>query len=420
MIWARITEGPPSFSNLDLKKGKYVSKKIKVLSGALGMILATTALAAMPANAAVNASTAPNASAFGGMAKLIKAAQKEGTLNLIATPRDWADYGDAMDVMTKVFGIKISSDNPDGSSAQEIEAIKTTKNMTKMPDVVDIGLSHVAEAAGLFANYKVRNWIDIPKAWKDASGNWYGAYTGSIAMCYDTSVTPAPTSIASLDNIAYKNMFAIQGDPTAAQQALISVFAVAVAKGGSIKNIQPGIDFFHKLKSKGIFVPVVANATSFASGSFKINLGWDYNASGFIAQAASIGKTVKCVYPSDANVAGTPYVLAINKTAPHPAAARLWEELMFSEVNGKLASDFTAADKALPLDKQFAMAMGGQNTYVIGGATPITSVQMIRKGTKTSPAKAVSVPAGLPKSVLPTLAQQGVATDVLKTAWPKI
>ena len=97
------------------------------------MILATTALAAMPANAAVNASTAPNASAFGGMAKLIKAAQKEGTLNIIATPRDWADYGDAMDIMTNVFGIKISSDNPDGSSAQEIAAIKTTKNSNGMP-----------------------------------------------------------------------------------------------------------------------------------------------------------------------------------------------------------------------------------------------------------------------------------------------
>lgn len=239
-------------------------------------------------------------------------------------------------------------------------------------------------------------------------------------MCYDASVTPAPTSIASLDNPAYKNMFAIQGDPTAAQQALISVFAVAVAKGGSIKNIQPGINFFHKLKSEGIYVPVVANATAFASGSFKIGLLWDYNASGFISQAASIGKTVKCTYPKDANVAGTPYVLAINKTAPHPAAARLWEELMFSEVNGKLASDFTAADKALPLDKQFAMAMGGQNTYVMGGATPITNVQMIRKGTKTTPAAAVAVPAGLPKSVLPTLAQQSVATTLLKTAWPSI
>ena len=393
------------------------STDLGVISAAAGIVLATTALAAMPASAAVNSSSATSAASFGGLDNLIKAAKKEGTLNLIATPRDWANYGDAMDIMTKAFGIKIVSDNPDGSSAQEIAAIRTTKNMDKMPDVVDIGLSHVAEAAGLFSNYRVQTWNDIPKAWKSADGNWYGGYTGSIALCYDSSVTPAPTSIASLDNPAYKNMFAIQGDPTAAQQALISVFAVAVAKGGSVKNIQPGIDFFHKLKSEGIFVPVTANATAFASGSFKIDLTWDYNVTGFIAQAKTIGKTVKCTYPKDAVVAGTPYVLAINKTAPHPAAARLWEELMFSEKNGKLAADLTAADLALPGSQLFALVMGGQNVYISGGASPITSASM---SDKASPPTALIVPAGLPKSVLPSLAQQNVATATLKTAWPKI
>jgi putative spermidine/putrescine transport system substrate-binding protein len=397
-----------------------VSKKFTVLSGALGILLATTALAALPANAAVNAATATSIRDFGGMDALVKAAKKEGTLNLIATPRDWANYGDAMDIMTKAFGVKIVSDNPDGSSAQEIAAIKTTKNMDKMPDVVDIGLSHVAEAAGLFANYKVLNWKDIPTAFKDPSGNWYGGYTGSIAMCYDTSVTPAPTSIASLDNVAYKGMFAIQGDPTAAQQALISVFAVAVAKGGSVKNIQPGINFFHTLKSKGIFVPVTANASAFASGSFKIMLAWDYNASGFITAAKTLGKTVACTYPKDANVAGTPYVLAINKTAPHPAAARLWEELMLSEVNGKLAADLTSADLKLRGGLLMHKVMGGQNVYISGGATAITQPAMVKKGMAVSPPSVLTVPAGLPKSVLPTLAQQGVASTLLKTAWPKI
>ena len=403
--------------NYPRKKGTYVSKKLKVISAAAGIVLATTALAVLPATAAVNASTASSAASFGGLDNLIKAAKKEGALNIIATPRDWANYGDAMDIMTKAFGIKINSDNPDGSSAQEIAAIRTTKNLDKMPDVVDIGLSHVAEADGLFANYRVQTWNAIPKAWKSPVGNWYGGYTGSIALCYDSSVTPAPTSIAGLDNPAYKGMFAIQGDPTAAQQALISVFAVAVAKGGSVKNIQPGIDFFHKLKASGIYVPVTADATQFASGSFKIDLTWDYNVPGFITQAKTIGKTVKCTYPKDALVAGTPYVLAINKTAPHPAAARLWEELMFSMKNGKLAADLTAADLALPGSQLFALVMGGQNVYISGGASPITVASMTDK---VSPPTALTVPAGLPQSVLPSLAQQNVATAILKTAWPKI
>jgi putative spermidine/putrescine transport system substrate-binding protein len=396
-----------------------VSKKFTVLSGALGIILATTALAAMPALAASNAPT--SAAGYGGFDKLVAAAKAEGTLNIIATPRDWANYGAAMDIMTKAFGITIVSDNPDGSSAQEIQAIKTTKNMAKMPDIVDIGLSHVAEGAGLFATYRVKNWSDIPTKWKDRSGaTWYGGYTGSIAMCYDSSVSPAPTSIASLDNPAYKGMFAIQGDPTAAQQALISVFAVAVAKGGSVKNIGPGVAFFHKLKSEGIFQSVTANASAFATGAFKIALMWDYNAPGFISQAATIGKTVKCTYPKDALVAGTPYVLAINKTAPHPAAARLWEELMFSEVKGKYAADLTAADLKLSPTDLLATVMGGQNVYISGGASPITGNAMAKKGVAISPPSVLTVPAGLPDSVLPTLAQQIKASTYLKTAWPKI
>lgn len=240
-------------------------------------------------------------------------------------------------------------------------------------------------------------------------------------MCYDTSVKPAPTSIAGLDNPAYKGMFAIQGDPTAAQQALMSVFAVAAAKGGSAKNVQPGIDFFHTLKSKGIYVPVVANATAFASGSFKIGMLWSFNAAGFIAQAATVGKTAKCFYPKDANVAGTPYVSAINKTAPHPAAARLWEELIYSQVNGKLASQLTAADMALKPAVLFTKIMGGQNIFILGGAHPITEARMIVKKLTTTPPQAVTVPSGWTKVVvLPTLAQQGDATTLLKSAWPKI
>ena len=384
------------------------------------MILATTALAAMPAQAASNGGPT-SAAGYGGFDKLVASAKKEGTLNIIATPRDWANYGAAMDIMTKAFGIKIVSDNPDGSSAQEIAAIKTTKNMDKMPDVVDIGLSHVAEGDGLFSTYRVMSWADIPIKWKDHNNAaWYGGYTGSIAMCYDATVKPAPTSIASLDNPAYKGMFAIQGDPTAAQQALISVFAVAVAKGGSASKIAPGVAFFHKLKSEGIFLPVTANASAFATGAFKIALMWDYNGPGFITQAAAIGKTVKCTYPSDALVAGTPYVLAINKTAPHPAAARLWEELMFSGVKGKYAEDLTAADLAKTPTQLLATVMGGQNVYISGGATPITLPAMKKKGTNISPPSVLTVPDGLPASILPTLSQQIAASNYLKTAWPKI
>jgi putative spermidine/putrescine transport system substrate-binding protein len=405
------------------KEGTPVSKKITLIAGIAGAALSAGLLASLPAEAATKSvwTTATSAKAGGGLDALVKAAQKEGTLNIIATPRDWADYGDAMDAYSKAFHIKIVSDNPDGSSAQEITAIKTTKNKAKMPDVVDIGASHVAEAAGIFANYKVINWNDIPSAWKDPKGNWFGGYAGKLALFYDTSVTPAPTKIKDLINPAYKGMIAIAGDPSSAQQSLITVFAASVANGGSVSNIQPGIDLFKTMKANGNFVNVLANTANFAAGAYKISLGWDYNARGSIAAAATVGKTVKWVYPTDAVVQGTPYVLAINKTAPHPAAARLWEEYMFSQSKGKLATSLGTNDwKKYTGTKLMSMIIGGQNTYIMGGAHPITEPAMAAKKLAVKPPSDVVIPARMPKAVFPNVAQQTAATVVLTAAWPNL
>ncbi|MEU1950132.1 ABC transporter substrate-binding protein, partial [Streptomyces sp. NPDC020125] len=43
------------------------------------------------------AATATSAKDFGGMDALVAAAKKEGKLNAIALPRDWANYGEIID-----------------------------------------------------------------------------------------------------------------------------------------------------------------------------------------------------------------------------------------------------------------------------------------------------------------------------------
>jgi putative spermidine/putrescine transport system substrate-binding protein len=216
-------------------------------------------------------------------------------------------------------------------------------------------------------------------------------------------------------------MVALPGDPTAAQQALMSVMATSIANGGSVANVQKGVDFFKTLKSNGNFVAVKGNAANFVAGSFKISIGWDYNAIGYTNEAKKVNKTVKYVYPSDANVQGTPYVLAVNKTAPHPAAARLWEEYMFSQVNGALAAGVGANDwKTLTGTKLMAKIMGGQNTYILGGAHPTTEPAMTPKGSAVASPAGIPIPANWPKMVVPSVDYQNAASEVLKQAWPNL
>ncbi len=372
---------------------------------------------------AVKASDATSVKDFaGGMNGLVTACKKEGKLNVITLPRDWANFGEAMDLFSKAFGVKIYDDNPDGSSAYEVQTIKTAP-ASKQPDVVDVGTSVLDDAVGsdIFAEYRVQTWSAIPAAYKDnLNAKYYGDYAGQIAIMYDTSIPVAPKSIKDLLKPEFKGMVAISGDPTQAQQALMSVFAASVANGGSVNNIQPGIDFYKALKANGNFVAVNGNSTNFAAGAFKVVLNWNFNGPGTVAAVKALGKDVKFVIPSDAVLQGTPYNQAINKTAPHPACARLWEEFMYSQNKGKITSQLTAADLKLSGSALFAKILGGQNIFITGGATPVEFPAMVAKKLNVAPPASITSYAGKLAAVTPNADAQAAAKKILVAAWPNL
>ena len=199
------------------------------------------------AAAVVNASTATSAAAFGGMNALVAAAKKEGQLNVITLPSNWANYGAIMKAFTAKYGIKITDANPEGSSQDELNAIKQLKGQSSAPDVVDVGSSFAVtgETAGDWAPYEVATWNDIPAAAKDANGDYYADYGGYVAIGYDPSkVKIPPTSFKSLLTGIYKNQVAIDGNPTQTGSAFAAVYAAALANGGSLANIAPGVTYF--------------------------------------------------------------------------------------------------------------------------------------------------------------------------------
>lgn len=346
------------------------------------------------ASAAVDASTATSVAAFGGMNGLIAAAKKEGQLNVIALPDNWANYGTIMKDFTAKYGIKITDANPEGSSANEISAINELKGKSTAPDVVDVGGSFAlsGDTEGLWAPYKVATWNDIPTAAKAANGDYYADYGGYVSIGYDPSkVKVAPTSFKSLLNPIYKNQVAIDGNPTQTGAGFAAVYAAALANGGSLSNITPGIDYFKKLKAIGNFVPVTGTPATIQSGQTPILIWWDYLQA---ADVTPVVKGYKVVIPTDAQYAGY-YYQAISKTAPDPAAARLWEEYLYSTE--------------------------GQNLWLEGEARPIEMNALISAGTinKTAQAALPPVP-GSGALQLPTGAQQAAAATVVAQQWPSV
>ena len=402
-----------------MRNSRLVAATIAAVTAVSALIVVTT-----PAQAAVNFCTVQNLAQAGGMDALVKAAKAEKELNVITLPRDWANYGEAMDLFSKAFGIKINSDNPEGSSAYEIQTIKTAP-ASKQPDVVDIGVSVLPDALGigrkaLFAPYKVATWNDIPAEWKDSTGLWYGDYYGVLAISYDASLSKAPTSIkALLTDPAFKGAFALSGDPTSSQQALMALFAVAASNGGGATNILPGIEAIKAAKANGNFVSVIGNSANYAAGAYKATITWDFNGPGAIASSTAAGKPLKFVMPSDVALQGTPYLQAINAKAPHCAAARLWEEFLYSQNVGKTSKEITAADKKLSGSKLMKVIMGGQNIWVTGAAHPITEAAMIKKKSIVDAPEGFAIPKTA-KRIAPTPDQQTEQKAIVVTEWPKL
>jgi len=358
------------------------AKRLVATVASAVMIAGGVAIAA-PAQAAVDICKAKNVAEAGGLDNLVKAAKKEGKLALITTPRDWANYGAIFDTYEKAFGVKISVDNPDGSSQYEIDTMKTAPK-SRQPDSIDIGPLVVAQLTPpggkpLSSPYQVINWKDIPATAKDASGLWYGNYGGKLAIVYNTSLPVVPTKAKDFTNPAFKGVVGITGDPTSSNQAFMSLLAASIGNGGekNVSDVSKGLALWKEVKAAAPIVKV--NGTNLATGVAKVGFMWDFYALATVPAAKAAGIDLKFAYPTDYVLQAPPYINAINAKSPNCANARLWQEFVYSQNKGKKAADLTAADLKLPGSKLFALLQGGQNHFQESGADPIMSKAMAAK-----------------------------------------
>jgi putative spermidine/putrescine transport system substrate-binding protein len=319
-FWRRLDEESVSRSTF-LRRGIAAGAGLTVLS------LSDVALAAR-ARALANP---PLKGTPGGMKALIAAAKKEGKVNDIALPDDWANYGGMIAAFKKKYGIDFARDNPSGSSAAENQAIVSLKGDPRAPDCVDVGPSFAVQgaAAGLYARYFVTTYKTIPRSMKDTRGFWTGDYWGAVSIGWNGNlVQNAPRTFADLAKSEYKGKVAINGSPLTSNSAVAVVLAASLANGGSLNNVGPGIDYFAKLKKSGNYIVAQTTPQTVASGVTPISLDWDYNNLAYVSEFPAA--KWKVTVPSD-GVYGGYYCQAVNATAPHPYAARLWQEFLFSD-----------------------------------------------------------------------------------------
>jgi len=295
-------------------------------TGKLATTLAVAALTTMPIAASAQS-----------MDELIAGAKAEGMLTTIALPHDWCGYGAVIAGFKARYPfLTVNELNPDAGSADEIEAIRANKDNTgpQAPDVIDVGLAFgpSSKEEGLIQPYKVSTWDSIPDSAKDADGYWYGDYYGVMSLLVNKDlVANTPADWSDLLKPEYAGQVALAGDPRASNQAILAVLSAGLAAGGApgTEAGERGLEYFSELNKAGNFVPVIGKAGTLAQGSTAIVAMWDYNALGARDTLAG-NPPVEIVIPASGALAGV-YVQAISAYAPHPNAAKLWMEYIYSD-----------------------------------------------------------------------------------------
>jgi len=209
-----------------------------------------------------------------------------------------------------------------------------------------------------------------------------------MSIGYDAGSVPAPTGVKDLLKPEYAGKVALNGNPTQASAGFHGVMMAALANGGSAGDIAPGVDFFRQLKEAGNFLPVDPTPATIASGQTPVVIDWEYLN---VAQTAALAgqRDWKLVVPEGAAV-GAFYVQAISKDAPHPAAARLWQEFLYSDE--------------------------GQNIWLQGFARPVRIDAMMKAGTADQEAVA-NLPEVKGQPVFLTQDQLGAQQQYLLENW---
>jgi putative spermidine/putrescine transport system substrate-binding protein len=186
-------------------------------------------------------------------------------------------------------------------------------------------------------------------------------------------------------------MVATNGDPRQATSPLNAVWAAALANGGSLGDISPGIEYFGKLRRQGNYIPLQANVGNLANQQVLIGIDWSFNMPGAAAVLEKSGLALSATVPGD-GVMGGMYCDAISNGAPHPNAAKLWIEWLTS---GK-----------------------GALLYLDGGAIPALYPQFVEQGEVPADVQA-KLPAleELRALQFPTKDQTAAATAAIGAQW---
>ncbi|AVS75160.1 ABC transporter substrate-binding protein [Paracidovorax cattleyae] len=243
-------------------------------------------------------------------------------------PPEWADWGAQLRAIKARTGVTVPPDNKNsGQSLAQLSA----ERASPVADVTYLGVTFAIQGQkdGLLGTYQPAGWKDIPDGLKDPAGHWFTIHSGTLGFMVNVDALggkPVPKSWADLLKPEYKGLVGYL-DPASAFVGYVGAVAANQARGGTLENFGPGIEYFKALQKNE---PIVPKQTAYArvlSGEIAILLDYDFNA--YRAKYKD-GANVQFVIPAEGTVV-VPYVMGMVASAPHAADAKKVLDFVLSD-----------------------------------------------------------------------------------------
>lgn len=244
-------------------------------------------------------------------------------------PPEWADWGTQLKAIKAKTGITVPPDNKNSGQAL---AQMTAEKANPVADVTYLGVTFAIQAQkdGMVGTYKPAAWSEIPDGLKDPQGHWFTIHSGTLGFMVNVDALkgkPVPRSWADLLKPEYKGLVGYL-DPASAFVGYVGAVAVNQARGGTLDNFTPGIEYFKALQKNEPIVPKQTSYARMLSGEIAILLDYDFNA--YRAKYKDKAN-VEFVIPAEGTIV-VPYVMSLVAKAPNAD-------------NGKKVLDFVLSDE---------------------------------------------------------------------------